>query len=188
MIRTQKFISALAYAPTILSTRYVDDCLSQNRRLDPALYLLDDTEFEESSGFTISESLERAQANQKQLLRGYVIYCTEDIHGGYDTYNAIAVVNGGKCIPYRARPGASQVLRAKSAEDGSDTESKPADIYLLTGTTPHEAKLWPKFTQMVEAHGKIPRVVRYDWLLFTALSQKYVGCDGFALTENDVDD
>lgn len=186
MIRTQKFVCALAHAPTILSTNYVDDCLNQNRRLDPGRYHLKDAEFEQTSGYSMVDSIARAKANNRRLLKGYTIYCTEDIHGGYDTYNAITEVNGGKCILFRARAGANQALRASSAEESSDAESKPADVFLLSGTTSNEGKLWPKFRQMVEGHGKIPRIVRYDWLLHTALSQQNLSGESFLLADEDV--
>ena len=146
-----------------------------------------DLDYEQRSGYKLSEALSRAKENQGQLLKGYSVYCTEAVHGGFETYKAITEVNGGKCLLYRARAGSHQVLRAGSAEAPSDAESdEPLDVFLLSGTTPEEGKLWPRFRQMVEANGKTPRIVRHDWLLTVALSQQTVLSDVYHLTERDI--
>ena len=132
----------------------------------------------------MTDALSRARSNKGQLLRGYTIYCTEQVHGGFDTYKAIIEVNGGKCLLYRARAGTSQALRAGSAH--SDTESKAEYIFLVSGTTPEECRLWPRFRQMAETSNKIPEVVRHDWLLQMALSQQTFSSEDFVLTERDI--
>lgn len=149
--------------------------------------MLQDTEAEKRMGFKISDSLARAKSNEGQLLRGYSIYCTESIHGGFETYKSIVEVNGGKCLMYRARAGSTATLRAglDKESDGSDAET-PEYVYLISGTTPEEAKLWPRFRQMIESMGKNPLVVRQDWMLDLALSQRHQWCDIYALTDKDV--
>jgi len=187
IVRTQKFVCALAHAPMILSTDYVDDCLSENRRLDPNDYLLEDTEGEKRMGHKLTDAIARAKNNKGKLLRGHSIYCTEGVNGGFDIYKAIVEVNGGKCLLYRARAGSNPALRAGVEEDPSDTESgEPESVYLISGHTPEEAKLWPRFRQMVQDAGKVPIVVRNDWLLNSALSQEFRWQDYYALTEKDV--
>lgn len=187
ILRTQKFICALAHAPVVLSTDFVNDCLSQNKRLEPENYLLQDTESEKRMGYKLSDSLARAKSNKGQLLRGYTIYCTENIHGGFETYKSIVEVNGGKCLMYRARAGATATLRAGLDEENDGSEAgTPGHVYLISGTTPGEAKLWPKFRQMIEGLGKNSLVVRHDWVLDLALSQKHQWLDFYNLTDKDV--
>ena len=187
ILRTQKFICALAHAPIILSTDFVNDCLSQNERLEPEDYLLQDTETETQVGYKLSDSLVRAKSNKGQLLRGYLIYCTETIHGGFETYKSIVEVNGGKCLLYRARAGSTTAPRAALDEKNDDSEAgTPNYVYLISGTTPEEAKLWPRFRQMVEAMGKNPLVVSHVWMVDLALSQKHQWRDLYALTDKDV--
>ena len=148
-----------------------------------------DADYEQRSGYSIDDALTRAKENKGLLLRGFSIYCTEGVHGGFDTYKAITEANGGKCFLYRARAGVNQTLRAGSAESPSDAESdEPLDVFLLSSTTPEDAKLWSRFRQMVEANGKTPRIVRHDWLLTLALSQQIEPNDSFQLTEMDVND
>lgn len=187
ILRTQKFICALAQGPIILSTNFVDDCLSQNKLLEPKDYLLQDTEGEKRMGFKLSDALARAKTNKGQLLQGYSMYCTDIIHGGFETYKTIAEVNGGKCLVYRARAGSTATLRAGQDEEADVSEpGDPGYVYLISGSTPEEAKLWPKFRQMIEGVGKKPLVVRQDWILDLALSQQHAWRDLYSLTDKDI--
>ena len=190
IVRTQKFICALAHAPIILSTDFVDNCLQSNERPDPNEYLLEDTEGEGRIGHKISDALVRAKENKGKLLKGMQIYATEAIHGGFETYKAIVEVNGGKCFLYRARAGSQTAPRANpddsDADDDDDDDERFRNVYLISGTTPAEAKLWPRFRQMVEEKGKTPLIVRNDWMLNLALSQEIHWKDYYALTEKDV--
>lgn len=187
ILRTEKFICALAHAPVVLSTNFVIDCLSKNKRLEPEDYLLRDTEGEKQLGFKLCDSLVRAKGNKGQLLQGYSIFCTESIHGGFETYKSIAEVNGAKCLLYRARAGSTATLRAGPDEETESSEAgTPGFVYLISGTTPEEAKLWPKFRQMIEGMGKSPLVVRHDWILDLALSQRHQWRDVYPLTDKDI--
>ena len=88
---------------------------------------------------------------------------------------------------YRARAGSSTSLRTGLEEDTEDSESsQPEFVYLVSGTSHEEAKLWPRFRQMVAGLGKSARVVRNDWLLNTALSQQHQWRDYYALTDKDI--
>lgn len=185
IVRTQKFVCALAHGPVVISDQFIDDCLANGGPLDPEDYLLEDEESETKSGYKLSDALLRAKENKGRLLRGYSIYVTEAVRGGFETYKSIIEVNGGKCLMYRARAATS--LRTGVDEDTEESESgRPDFAYLISGQTHEEAKLWPKFKQMVEAAGKNPRVVRNDWLLNTALSQQHHWQDFYALTEKDI--
>lgn len=146
---------------------------------------MEDNEFEKKAGYKLSDALLRAKENKGRLLQGHTIYVTEAVHGGFDTYKAIIEVNGGKCLMYRAR--AATTLRAGLEEDTDESESgQPEYVYLVSGQTHEEAKLWQKFKQMVEAAGRNARVVRNDWLLNTALSQRHHWQDFYALTDKDI--
>lgn len=188
ILRTQKFICALAHAPIFLSTDFVNDCLTQNKRLQPEDYMLQDPEGEKRLGCGLSDALARAKSNKGQLLQGYSIYCTEHIHGGFETYKSIVEVNGAKCLMYRARAGSTATLRAGLDEESDSNEAgTPGSVYLISGTTPDEGKLWPRFRQMIEGMGKNPLVVRNDWVLDLALSQKHQWRDWYALSDKDVE-
>ena len=88
---------------------------------------------------------------------------------------------------YRARAGTTINARAGLDEDTDDSvSSQPEFVHLVSGTSHEEAKLWPKFRQMVESAGKNSRIVRNDWLLNTALSQQHHWKDFYALRDEDI--
>lgn len=187
IIRTQKFICALAQAPIVLSTDFVDKCLEENTNLPPEQFLLSDPEGEKRLGIKLTGVIARAKENKGRLLHGYSIYCTETVHGGFDTYKSIVEANGGKCFLYRARAGSStsRVGGLDGDADGSVSET-PEYAYLLSGVAHDEVRLWPKFRQMAQAMGKIPRIVRTDWMLDLALSQRDTWHETYELTEDNV--
>ena len=166
IIRTQNFICAIARGPIVLTTDFVDQCLAENKRLEPQDFVLQDAEGETRLGFKLSEATARAKENRGHLLKGYVVYCTEAIHGGFETYKAIAEANGGKCILYRARAGSLPVARATALEES------PEHVYLLSGDMTEEIKLWPKFRQVAVGNGMMPRIVKSDWMIDAAMSQR----------------
>lgn len=145
-----------------------------------------DEDFEKTSGYSLSDSLTRASRNQGSLLRHHIIYCTEDIHGGYDTYRAITEVNGGNCTLFRARGGAQVALQEGPKEETSSGKSNSSNVvYLLSGKTPADRKLWSKFRRMVKMNGKKPQIVCHDWLLQTALSQQDMSPEDYILGDTD---
>ena len=189
ILRTAKFITALANAPKILSLDYLQDSLDRSERLNPDDYLLEDREGEERYDMQLSEAVARARANEGNLLRGQIIYCTENIVGGFETYKSIIAANGGRCLLYRARAGSITSGRAGGAESADDDDDEPEDpgyIYLISGPTRGEARLWPKFRKMVQNIGKIPRVVKTDWMLDLALRQQIRWIDEYEMTSDDI--
>lgn len=168
IVRTVKFISAMAYAPAIISTNFIDACLESDELEDPDDFALVDKEQEKKLGLSLTLSRERAKENQGKLLEGRPIYCLPDVNTGYDTYNQIADANGGKCILYQGRKG----VRVKSYRAGSERPSEDiTEVYLLS---PEEGqpKLWQQFRSMVEASRMTPRIVSADWLIESAMRQE----------------
>ena len=185
LLRTQKFLCALAYAPVVISTDFVDDCISTNERLEAEDYALIDVEGEKRLGMNLAQTLTRAKANKRRLLHGYNIYCTETIHGGFETYKSIIDANGGKCLLYRGRAASntsSRITIADGATEGAQADA-PEYLYLLSGQSPEEARLWPKFRQMAEGLGKTPRIAKTDWMLDLSLSQKVRWLDSYEIKD-----
>ncbi|KAL8727923.1 MAG: hypothetical protein Q9181_005524 [Wetmoreana brouardii] len=185
IVRTKKFVCALARAPMVISTEYIDDCLAKNERLEPEDYLLNDPVGEQKQGFRLSDAVSRAKNHRGQLLHGMSIYCTEPVKGGFDVYKAIIEANGGTCILYKARAGSMAASRAGGLEEDPDDmdTGKPEFVYLVSGSSPAEVALWPKFRQMVQGIGKLPRITETDWLLNSALRQELHWKDVYELKE-----
>ncbi|KAF7588147.1 hypothetical protein BBP40_006114 [Aspergillus hancockii] len=181
VLRTPKFVNALAYSPMIISIDYITGCLKKDELLDPAEFLLDDKAAEKRFGFSLEVSTINAKKNKNKLLQGYQIYCVETIRGGFDAFKSIVDTNGGNCSLFRGRVS-YQSQREESEDDGADEE-----VYLLSSVAPDHQRLWPRFRQMVQGIGKTPRIVRVDWLLDIAMSQELRAADEYELSEDMAD-
>lgn len=179
ILRTQKFITALAYAPVIVSTDFIDECLAQDELLDPEDFLLTDKATEKKFQLKLSSTLQRAKEHGNELFHGRTFYCVENIHGGCETYQAIVEANGGKCLVFRGRPGTMLTSQRARSENGEEDEDIEAEVFLISGREPEQQRLWSKFRQMVENSRKLPKVVRSDWVLDTAMSQEIKPIDGY---------
>lgn len=160
----------MAYAPTILSIAFIDECLEKNEFLNPEDFLLQDKANEKRFHISLAESQKRAKENRNKLLEGRTIYCVENIHGGFDTYKSIIEANGGQCNLYRGRPGTMVPSRRADSETSTAEEAALAEVFLISGQD--QERLWSRFRQMAEGSRKIPRIVRSEWLIESAMAQE----------------
>jgi hypothetical protein len=171
IVRTQKFVTALAYAPLVISTKFIDACLSQDELVEPEEFVLQDEENEEKLGISLNDSRKRAKRNDGRLLGGRSVYCMENVPGGFDTFKAIVEANGGLCMLWKARKGTTVPAGRAGSEDSTDAE-EIQEVCLLSDESKENHGLWQKFREMVEKCGKVPKIVKTDWLLETAMSQE----------------
>lgn len=178
-----KFVTALAYAPLVISTDFIDACLQANEFLDPEDFLLEDEENEKKLGFSLHLSRERAKSNGNQLLKGRCIYCMENIRGGFETFKTIVEANGGRCMLWRGRKGTTVPSGRADSEGGVDTDANN-EVYLLSGEEDRnqQKSLWNRFKDMAEGSRKIPRIVAADWLLESAMSQQVLPIKQYELS------
>ncbi|KXT06450.1 hypothetical protein AC578_6118 [Pseudocercospora eumusae] len=186
LLRTKKFVCALAGAPLVVDTSFLDIALTKKRLIvDPPM--LKDREGEERLGFKLTESLNRAEVNDRKLFRGWSIYVTSDVKGGFDTYKDIIKLNGGNAFEYRGRTGVKFPRRQPledDAEAGAESRnqgeaSEYNRIYLVSGPSDAEIKLWKTFRHEAKKQDLEARIVTPDWLLNSALSQQIVSGDKF---------
>jgi hypothetical protein len=184
IVRTPKFVCAMANAPHVVSSAFLDYCIKNENVPDPKKYLLNDRDAEERMGFKLGDSLERAKKNNHKLLDTWQVYCTEQIKGGFDTFKQIVEANGGACSRYQ---GTVQVQVRKRKRSDGDVESQEDEVkerlYLLSGETPAERALWPKFRQMAAKADMVPVITKSDWLLNLAMSQEITWDDKWSLGE-----
>ena len=180
IIRTHKFIAAIAYAPMFLSIEFLDDCLTKNEFRDPEDYILEDRKNESRFSFDLAASLERAESNKNNLLGGQTIFCVENINGGFVTFSSIIEANGGHCAMYRGR-GGTTVSKATTADAMEVDGEEPPSVYLISATNEDNKKLWPKFRTMVADAGLTPKIVKVDWLLDSAMAQEMKWKDTYEL-------
>ena len=172
--RTKKFVCALAYGPTIISTTFLDECLGgKTGPPEPTDCLLDDAAGETKLGCSLAEATARAKANGRKLFKGWQIFATEKVNGGFETYRAVVETNGGACIPYQEKTH-MKVSRYGRDADGEASPGKTDEdrLFLVSGTSKQERALWGGFRAMAEEADMVPMIVSADWLLGVAMAQE----------------
>lgn len=192
IVRTSKFVNALAYSTKMINSKFVTDCLESDELLDPDDYPLEDPHMEKKFKFSLARAQENAKSNKNKLLRGKLIYCLEDVRGGFETYKSIVETNGGQCTLFRGGRYGMTIPSGRAMSETGNGESGEQDhaeeVYLLTGPDTKLSNLWPKFRKMATGSRKVPKIVKMDWMLDIAMSQEWKGTDGYELTEDDVVD
>ena len=192
ILRTKKFVCALASAPLVVDSSFLDTALNKKKLIeDPPM--LKDRDGEDRLGFKLSDALERAKANKRKLFRGWTIFVTEDINGGFETYKDIISMNGGSAMLYKGRLGVT-VTKRKGRDDpeaGEEASNQGDDeerdfVYLISGKTAGEVKLWKTFRENASKQDLEARIVASDWLLNAAMSQMITLDQKWLLNEEDV--
>ncbi|KAL1842935.1 hypothetical protein VTJ49DRAFT_3723 [Mycothermus thermophilus] len=178
MVRTMKFLRALAKGPTVINSSFITACIETGKRPNPEDYLLADKANEARFGVTIETAVSRARANRGRLLWGVPIYCTVEIPNGVDAFKNIAEANGAIFKIYRARGGTTIKPTTEEEDGGAD----PDPVYLLSGVSPAEKNLWSRFKDMAIRGHMEPRIVKADWLLDVAMRQELMFDPKYLLT------
>ena len=179
VVRTVKFLRALARGPAVISSTFIDKVLETGKVPDVDDFLLKDNEMEERYDFKLHKSVARAKSHRGKLLAGIPIYCTDKIRNGPESYRVIAEANGALFMLYRARSGTT--IKPTTAEE--DGNAPPEPVYLLSSTSADEKQMWDRFRDMARKGNMEPRIVAPDWLLDVAMAQQ-VRFDKKFLVEN----
>ncbi|KAF3918499.1 hypothetical protein ABW21_db0205495 [Orbilia brochopaga] len=171
LVRTEKFICALARAPIIVNSTWVSECLSHRSIVDTKPFLLRDSEGEKRLHISLPQSLERALQNDGKLLDGLTVYVTPNVSGGWDTFRKIVEANGGTGLLFKT------IKRGAIAENKDAVTTKR--LVLLAGGK--EDKVTGGFRKMAKEAGWEPLVYRTDWVLDVAMTQKLVWSDKYLL-------
>ena len=176
IVRTKKFLAALASGPTIVRSEFIDACIKDGEVPDATDFALKDTSNEKKFGLKLKDAVTRAKANKRSLLRRIPIYCTEDIPNKPDTYKDIVQANGGTFTVFRGKPFAKKV---NPEEDEGGNEP----VYLISGTNPKEKALWSTFKDEARKGNMVPRIVPTEWILDTAMAQQLKWSDDYLLDD-----
>ncbi|KAK3077259.1 hypothetical protein LTS18_010794, partial [Coniosporium uncinatum] len=184
VVRTRKFVCAFANAPRVVTPAFLDHCLEKKKAPDPdeGKFALKDPTSEQHYGFKLRDALDRAEQNKKRLLKGWQIFCTDGVVGGFDTFRDIVTANGGECMLYKGRNlTVSKESKRKFDEENADISENRGDedeantLYLISGPdTVKERGLWKGFRDMAARAEMRARVVSTDWILHVALAQQVV--------------
>jgi hypothetical protein len=172
ILRTPKFICALAFGPEVISTDFLDECLEKKEMVDHEDFILQDDEGEEKNDVSLEESLERARVNDRKLLKGWQIFCTEKIRGGFDTYKGVVEINGGACYLFKSKTNMKLSKPLPSKNQQNDEDDMTNRLFLISGNSKAEMDLWPQFQGMAEKADMDPMIVKADWILAVAMNQR----------------
>ena len=201
MKRTAKFITALALAPEVVSTSFLDNLLKSSKDPDDmpptSKHPLVDRDFEEKWGFRLSQSLERAKENQRRLLRGWTVFITDKVTPSPSQWQEFIKVNGGTAALYKGRTGLtfakSRIPPSKDPDAGPErfnlgpnADDDVDVVYLVSGTTDEEVKLWKTFRTQVEKQKLRPRIVTTEWVIHFAMAQRVEWDDKWECREETV--
>lgn len=174
-------MAALAAAPLVVDTEWLDSCLRNNKLPAEGTHLLKDRVQEDRLGFQLVDALDRAKRNNRKLLQGWQIFSTEGVTGGWETYKSIIESNGGMCTLYRGRSAMNASKRTFSRETQEEEavannqgDDEGDTLYLLSGESKKDKDLWVKFRELATKEDMVPKIVKSDWLLEVAMSQKVV--------------
>jgi hypothetical protein len=187
ILRTPKFVCALASAPLVVDTTYLDAALKQKKLMEnPAI--LQDRDAEKRMGLNLANALGRAKINDHKLFRGWSIFVTRDIPGTFETFKSIITLNGGQAMMYQGRTGTT-IPKRRLRDDpsaGGESQHQGGDdeydcVYLVSGSSDAEQKQWKSFTDLAAKQDLEARIVKADWLLHAAMSQQITWKDMWEL-------
>jgi hypothetical protein len=179
--RTRKFVCALAYGPDVLSTSFLDHCLEKKEIPEFEDYILSDREGEKKSEVIIQDSISRAHQNNRKLLKGWQMFCTERIPGTFATFKGIIEANGGSCYLFKNKTNMTVSKRVLNDEVPAANQNDDGNqLFLISGITKDEVGLWEPFKKMAGKANMKPMIVRPDWLLAVAMNQRIVWKDEWA--------
>jgi hypothetical protein len=204
ILRTKKFICAIASAPYVVGPSFLDACIKNDTVPDPKKHVLHDRDGEARMGFKLVHGLERARSNYHALLKGWQVFCTENVKGGFETYKAIVNANGGICTLWKGRTtlqvsrrSFTHIATTTATDNGSSDESakehpatgsqgvdKGDTLYLVSGTSKEEVALWDKFRMQARKADMVPVIAKTDWVLAVAMQQRIVWEEQWELGED----
>ncbi|KAF2691206.1 hypothetical protein K458DRAFT_288583 [Lentithecium fluviatile CBS 122367] len=182
VVRTKKFVAAIASGPTLISSAFIDYALRHNKIPAPEKFPIEGKkDFEKSFDINVDEGIARAKQNKHRLLKDWVIFCTQGVSGGFDTYNEIIQANGGRCQMWKGRTTTLNATKRKidtqPQEVSQNLQEDEGDIlYLISDPKKSEFPLWKSFRELAVKHDMKARIVKTEWVLFVAMAQ-YVHWD-----------
>ncbi|XP_072497663.1 mediator of DNA damage checkpoint protein 1 isoform X2 [Notamacropus eugenii] len=144
--RTVKFLCALGRGIPILSLEWLHQSRKAGRFLPPDEFVVNDPEQEKNFGFSLRESLSRAQ--ERGLLEGYEIYVTPGVQPPPPQMGEIITCSGGTALSSMPRVYKSQRLVISCPQDLSRCAAAAraklpllSAEFLLTGVLRQEAQV-----------------------------------------------
>ncbi|TFK70491.1 hypothetical protein BDN72DRAFT_958770 [Pluteus cervinus] len=122
LVRTEKFLCALAVAPHILTADWVKVSIAAKALQPEDKYQLHDKDNEEKYGVKLTDALERSRKLSGKLLAGKTFYFTPKIHIDAKLLRNVVTACGGQSV------GSTPTLRILNAQPNRIIISCPEDV------------------------------------------------------------
>ncbi|EJD50015.1 hypothetical protein AURDEDRAFT_121987 [Auricularia subglabra TFB-10046 SS5] len=96
IVRTEKFLTSINYAPTIVNSNWVEESVKKRCLLPEEGYLLDHPAGAQKYGVHLREAVRLAKEHKATLLQGCTFYVTKSAVHDYDLVKAVVHSAGGK--------------------------------------------------------------------------------------------
>ncbi|KAI0744292.1 hypothetical protein C8Q80DRAFT_889499 [Daedaleopsis nitida] len=96
VVRTEKFLCAMAVAPHILSVKWAEMSAANRKLLPETLYEIKDEETEKKYSFSLADALKRAKQNAGKLFAGVTFYVTPKVPVDTKLLKNVVSANGGQ--------------------------------------------------------------------------------------------
>ncbi|KAF7297862.1 hypothetical protein HMN09_01007000 [Mycena chlorophos] len=98
VVRTEKFLCALAYSPYILTEAWATESADAGELLPVENYFIRDEEGEERYNFVLKQALERAKTLKGTLFKDHTFYMTPGSFKNLDLIRNVILANGGQFV------------------------------------------------------------------------------------------
>lgn len=189
MVRTHKVLCALPSAPIFVNIGWLNAMAKKHARVDYQDYALKDPAGERQLDITLNTCLANARKNMAKggMFKGWTVFATEHVTGGFETIHGVVKANGGECFQFKGREtripqsgDGPEFLNLISDDDGdvsmndedkenSTQENGKSLIYMVS--VEEDNAMWKRFKTMTAEKRFRPRIVKSDWLWRVGLSQ-----------------
>lgn len=99
--RTIRFLLAINRGCSVLSKKWLDDCIEQKTILDQTPYTFKDKESEKKFGFKLQDSLQMAKTKKEGVFAGFSFWMPRNIQPSYEEIKLLILSGGGAILMKR---------------------------------------------------------------------------------------
>ncbi|KAJ7647272.1 hypothetical protein FB45DRAFT_892928 [Roridomyces roridus] len=111
LVRTEKFLCALAQGAFIVSDKWATDCVGSSKLLPEEDYPITDPENEQKWDFSLADAMARAKENRGKLFEDMTFYVTSKVSTDRKLLKTVIAAQGGKM---ESRTPTSRILNTGS--------------------------------------------------------------------------
>ncbi|KAJ2978208.1 hypothetical protein NUW54_g11319 [Trametes sanguinea] len=132
VVRTEKFLCAMAVAPYVLSEKWAISSATVRKLMPEHQFMVEDPETEKKYGFRLADALERAKENAGKLFAGKTFYVTPKVPVDSKLLKHVVTANGGQFLSTQ-----TPTVRMLSGHDDRLVISCPADVSIWRPLVEH---------------------------------------------------